>query len=68
MTSILIILNNYCKIKKLSKKVFLKLLKSPTSWNEFLQHLQASWDLLENTFYEEQLVRYSSFLPVIGQT
>ena len=46
-------------MRKISKKVFLNLLKSP-SQNEFAQNFQASRNLVGNTFLGEQLVGYSS--------
>ena len=58
-----IIFIHYHKMKKLSKKVFLKLLQS-TSQTEFPQNLQASWEMLGDSFCEEQLVGYSSQLTL----
>ena len=62
----LIILINYHKIEILSKKVFLKLLKTPSE-NECPRNLRASWTLLGNTFCEEQLVGYCSLNPLVTQ-
>ena len=49
----------YCVIKKSSINVFLKLIKSP-SLKGFSQNFQASWNLVGNSCFGEQLVRYSS--------